>query len=173
MAEEKKETWLNWLAITTILFSASATLSTFKGGGYSTKAVLAQSLASDTWNLYQAKSLKQHSYELQHDLLELEAKRPGIPQADVTAKMAAYEKEIARYKEEKIDQKTKAEGLETERKDYQLHGGKFGLAVMFLQVAIMLSALAGLLKKKPLWIVGILFGLAGLVCFVNGFYLFF
>jgi hypothetical protein len=33
MAEEKKETWLNYLALTTVILAVCATLSTFKGGG--------------------------------------------------------------------------------------------------------------------------------------------
>ena len=72
MADDTKAAWLNWLAITTIIFSACATLSTFKGGGYSTKAVLAQSTASDQWAYYQAKSVKQHTCELQRDAFELQ-----------------------------------------------------------------------------------------------------
>ena len=35
MAEEKKEPWLNYLALTTVIFAVCATLSTFKGGGFS------------------------------------------------------------------------------------------------------------------------------------------
>lgn len=49
MAEEKKERWLNYLALTTVIFAVCATLSTFKGGGFSTRSVLAQSQASDQW----------------------------------------------------------------------------------------------------------------------------
>jgi len=43
MAEEKKEPWLNYLALTTVIFAVCATLSTFKGGGFSTRSVLNQS----------------------------------------------------------------------------------------------------------------------------------
>jgi hypothetical protein len=36
MAEEKKENWLNYLALTTVIRTVCATLSTFKGGNFST-----------------------------------------------------------------------------------------------------------------------------------------
>jgi len=49
MAEEKKEPWLNYLAMTTVLFAVCATLSTLKGGGYGSKAIMSQSQASDEW----------------------------------------------------------------------------------------------------------------------------
>ncbi|KAF0154671.1 MAG: hypothetical protein FD159_2502 [Syntrophaceae bacterium] len=47
MAEETKEKWLNYLALTTVIFAVCATLSTFKGAGYSTKSVLSQTQAAN------------------------------------------------------------------------------------------------------------------------------
>ncbi len=77
MAEEKKEPWLNYLALTTVILAVCATLSTFKGGGFSTRSVLSQTQASDQWAYYQAKSIKGYLYELQKEKLELELKSPG------------------------------------------------------------------------------------------------
>ncbi|HEX9113470.1 MAG TPA: DUF4337 family protein, partial [Nitrospirota bacterium] len=58
MAEEKKEPWLNYLALTTVVFAVCATLSTLKGGGYGSKAVISQAQASDQWAYFQSKSIK-------------------------------------------------------------------------------------------------------------------
>ena len=58
MAEEPKEKWLNYLALTTVILAVCATLSTFKGAGYSTRAVLSQSQATNQWAYYQAKGIK-------------------------------------------------------------------------------------------------------------------
>ena len=98
MAEEKKETWLNWLALTTVIFAVCATLSTFKGGGYSTRSVLSQTRASDQWAFYQAKSIKGYLYEVQREKLELErdagrgSARPEVLAAyDATIARAAYQ----------------------------------------------------------------------------------
>jgi len=63
LAEEKKEPWLNYLALTTVIFAVCATLSTFKGGSYSTRSVLSQSQAANQWAFYQAKSIKGYLYE--------------------------------------------------------------------------------------------------------------
>jgi hypothetical protein len=60
MAEEKKEKWLTYMAITTVLIAVAATLSTFKGGGFSTRSLLNQTLASDQWAFYQSKSIKSY-----------------------------------------------------------------------------------------------------------------
>ena len=84
MAEEKKEPWLNYLALTTVILAVCVTLSTFKGGVYSTRSVLAQAQASDYWAYYQAKSIKGYLYEIQREKLELELKeknRGFLPQS--------------------------------------------------------------------------------------------
>src|SRR6185369_3529307 len=77
MAEEKKETWLNYLALTTVILAVCATLSTFKGGGYSTRSVMSQTQASDQWAFFQSKSIKSYIYEMQRDKLQLELKALG------------------------------------------------------------------------------------------------
>ena len=72
MAEEKKEKWLTYMAITTILIAVAATLSTFKGGGFSTRSLLNQTLASDQWAFYQSKSIKSYIYDMRRENLEIQ-----------------------------------------------------------------------------------------------------
>jgi hypothetical protein len=170
MADESKPTWVNWLAITTIIFSACATLSTFKGGGFSTKSILAQTNASNMWAYFQSKSVKQHAYELQKDVLELQL---IAIQDDAQAKaykstIEQYEKEIKRYDSEKAQAMNDAKAFEQSRADFQLKSASFGMAVVFLQVAIMFSALAALLKKKFIWVAGVAVGMIGLFYFFDG-----
>ncbi len=174
MAEEKKEPWLNYLALTTVVFAVCATLSTLKGGGFSTRAVMSQSQASDQWSFYQAKSIKGYLYELQKEKLELDSKtmKGGALKADYEKRVAGYGEKIRRYDDEKKEIMKKAEDLEKLRNDSQKHSGAFGMAAMFLQIAILLSSIAALMKQKYAWQVGILAGCLGLVYFFNGFFLF-
>jgi hypothetical protein len=168
MADDSKVAWLNWLAITTIIFSACATLSTFKGGGFSTKSMLAQTEASNRWAYFQSKSVKQHGYELHKDMLALELMNMSGAQADsCRAVLADYDKEIARYDKEKQEAAANAQSLEQAKTEYQKDSAAFGLAVVYLQVAIMFSALAALLKKKYVWVLGMVVGSVGLVNFCN------
>jgi hypothetical protein len=170
MADEPKAAWLNWLAITTIIFSACATLSTFKGGGYSTKAVLAQTNASNQWAYFQAKSVKQHTCELQHDAFELQLMQVSDSNLarNYRVKLADLDKDIGRYDREKGQISDSAKALEQAKVDFQKHSGRFGLSVVYLQVAIMFSALAALIKQKYVWVLGVLVGSFGLVNFING-----
>jgi hypothetical protein len=177
MTEEKKEKWLNYLALTTVVFAVCATLSTFKGGGFSTKSVLAQSQASDQWAYYQAKSIKGYLYELQKEKLELESKAavPRLPKAlgeKYEKKIEGYAGKIKKYNEERAKIEKDAKGLESLRDDAQRHSQGFGMAVIFLQIAILLSSIAALLKKKAVWLLGLVTGVVGIVYFANGFLLF-
>jgi Domain of unknown function (DUF4337) len=176
MAEEKKEPWLNYLALTTIIFAVAATLSTFKGGGFSTRSVLSQAQASNKWSYYQSKSLKLYLYETQKDLLELESMKISVSDKATKeayqAKITKYQQSIDRYESEKAGIKKDAEELEARRDEAQLHSKAFGMAVIFLQISILLSSIAALVKRKYIWIIGICVGAVGVFYFINGFLLF-
>ncbi len=176
MAEEKKESWLNYLALTTVILAVCATLSTFKGGGYSTRSVLSQTQASDQWAFYQAKSIKGYLYELQKERLELDLKLLG-PKAsrslaeEYQKKIDGYAKNIKRYNDEKAQIEKDARKFEAVKVDATEHAQIFGMAVIFLQIAILLSSIAALMKRKPVWILGLITGVVGVFYFINGFFL--
>lgn len=175
MSDEKKEPWLNWLALTTVIFAVGATLSTFKGGGYSSRSIMSQSQASDQWAFYQAKAIKSYLYQMQVEKLELELL--GLPHSAPQAmadgyrdKIADHKKKLEKYEQEKLAIQQEAKHLESVRDEAQTHSKAFGIAVIYLQIAILLSSIAGLLKKKPVWFTGIASGLVGLAYFADGFF---
>ena len=178
MAEEKKDPWLNYLALTTIILAVCATLSTFKGGGFSTRSVMSQTQASDQWAFYQAKSIKAYIYEMQKDKLELEflalgPKAPPAVQQEYDRKINGLcDKDRRSMKREKAQIQKEAKKLETIREEAQKHSKAFGMAVIFLQIAILLSSIAALIKKKYFWMIGVAVGIVGLFYFVDGFMLF-
>ena len=177
MADDKKVPWLNYLALTTIILAVCATLSTFKGGGFSTRSVLSQTQASDLWAFYQAKSIKGYIVEMQKNKLELEQLTAGtkVPPAFREAydrKIAEYTDKIAKYEREKAQLAQDAKKLETVRDNAQKHSQAFGIAVIFLQIAILLSSIAALIKKKYIWVLGLAVGIVGIVYFADGFLLF-
>jgi len=176
MTEKQKEPWLNYLALTTVILAVCATLSTFKGGAYSTRAVLAQSQASDNWSYYQAKSIKGYLYEMQKEKLELELKEkkhklPAAIIGEYEKKMESYTDKIKKYEAEKTKIQEDARAYESVRNNSQKHSQTFGMAVIFLQIAILLSSIAALLKKKAAWLLGLMTGLVGIYYFATGFLL--
>ena len=176
MPDDKKEPWLNWLALTTVILAVCATLSTFKGGSYSTRSVLSQTKAANQWAYYQAKSIKGYLYEIQKEELELglqsgAARQPAAARARVEQRLAGYREKLARYEREKTEIQAEAKRFEAMRDDATTHSQTFGMAVIYLQVAILLSSVAALLRKKPLWLLGLASGSIGLWYFANGFFL--
>jgi len=174
---EKKETWTNYLAITTVLIAVCATLSTFKGGGYSTRSLLNQTLAANQWSYFQSKSIKSYLFEVEKNNLEFQK---GILQSPDPVVLEKYEKaidklekNIARYDTEKAEIKKTAEAHELERDNCKHHASTFGIAVIFLQVSILLSSISALTKRKYIWFISIGVGAAGVFYFANGFLLFF
>lgn len=180
MAEEKKEEWMTYLAITTVVIAVCATLSTFKGGGYSTKSLMNQQKASDQWAFYQAKSIKGSLSEMQTDNLEIQL--AGLRKDKLTQpeklnepekKIEIYKEKQKKYEKEKGNIMDEAKNFENLRDEATKHSGRFGIAVIFLQVSILLSSIAALTKKKFVWYISLIVALFGIFYFLDGFWLFY
>jgi hypothetical protein len=175
MADEKKEPWLNYLALTTVIIAVCATLSTFRGSSYSTRTVINQNKASNQWAYYQSKSIKGYLYELQKDAFEMDmmASRGTLDQTQIDnykRKLAEYDSTIARYEGDKAQIQQDAKAFESERDHNQEHSKTFGMAVIYLQIAILLSSIAALMKKKAVWAAGLAVGIVGLGYFSWAFF---
>lgn len=173
-----QDKWLNILALTTVILALGATVSTLSVGKYSNRSILKQTQASNQWAYYQAKSIKGYLYELQKEKLEtdlrlLPASAPPEVVQDYKNRIESYSSNIKRYEAEKQDIQKQALALETERDQASVHSQQFGIAVILLQLAILLSSIASVMKKKPIWILGIFLGLAGFIYIANGLFLIF
>jgi hypothetical protein len=177
MVEEKKEKWMTYMAITTILIAVAATLSTFKGGGFSTRSLLNQTLASDQWAFYQSKSIKSYIYDMRRENLEIQVasleKQKGNEEliSKYNRMISDYAQKVKTYESEKETINRVAKDYENTRDENKQHSGKFGIAVIFLQISILLSSIATLSKKRFVWICGLVLGLIGIFYFIDGFFL--
>lgn len=176
--ESRQHSWLNYLALSTVILAVCASLSSFKENNNSVDTVLNQTQAANQWAYYQAKSIKGYLYEMQSEKLAIDLE--GAAQAynqkskeKLEVKIAAYHKELERYKGEKEEIMKQAKSFEQLRDDAQKRQDIFGIAVIFLQMGILLSSISALMKIKFPWIVGCVVGLIGIVYFVDGFLLFF
>ena len=93
---------------------------------------------------------------------------PGnrLLEAAYRAKIAEYDKEVARYKKEKNEIMGDAKKLEASRDQYQKHGVRFGEALILLQIGILLSSLASISKNHVYWYGGAAAGVAGVAGFI-------
>ncbi len=175
MAEEKKELWLKLMPATTVIFAVCATLCTFKGGGFSNKSVLSQAKASDQWAYFQAKGIKGVLCEAQKEnlILSLHGQTDTAYISELKGRIKAYDDKIKKYNTEKEDITKQAHELEGQQVEAKKHSEIFGMGVIFLQISILFSSIAALIKKSPLWYLSLIVGITGIVFFIDGFLLFF
>jgi len=178
MTETKPDRFMTWIALSTAVMAVFAAITTLYVGKYSSRAVLHQGEETDMWAYYQAKSIKQHTFEIQKEKIEQELlaqagriSKEAREKADTM--LARYGRNIERYEVEKNEIKEKAEALAREKKEATARAGNFGYALIFLQIAIMLSSLAALTKKKPLWFLGLATTAGWLFYFLDAVFLFY
>ena len=173
----RSETWMSWLALTTAILAVLAAVTTLYMGKFSSRAILDQGQETNQWSYYQAKSIKSYIYEIQKQQLELELvalqDRPsGTILKRTDQLIAEYGGRIKRYDQEKEDIKAKAEDLMRDKEIAQKRAGNFGYGLIFLQIAIMLSSIAALTKKKHLYQFSLITVIGWLYYFLDAFFLF-
>ena len=149
--ESHESGWFGYVAISTAFMAVFAAISGLIAGHYSNEALIEQIQASDQWSYYQAKGIK----------AEIKALQVKIGLVDATA--------ILKYKTEQEAIKKEAEKLQNESKFYLIKHVKLAQSVTLFQIAIAISAISMLTKKKSLWLASLVISLTGLVFFIGGF----
>lgn len=162
------------MAVTTTVLAVVASIGSSRSSYYISRAQLLTALEADQWSYYQAKSIKQNLFETQVSAFQFELLGgTTLEQKDLLNKtIAGFTKDIARYDQEKIDIKKKAESINKQNGLGVRRGGQFSLAVVFAQIGIMLSSVGLLLKRREMWIVGLVMGAISIFYLINGFLLF-
>ncbi len=130
-----------------------------------TEAVLNQARASDQWNLYQAKKIRQNDTQLSLDLLGSLASGNSTAGAATSAAYKAHlkkwagdldhEQEVARNFEERVEQAEKK-------------AGRFDLGEALLEIGLVVTSITLLTRIRLYWWLGMVFGALGLVAAMDG-----
>ena len=126
-----------------------------------TQAVLAQSRASDQWNLYQAKKIRQENVSLSTDLLNL---LPSANSKATAAKLADYRSHSAKWDEDLAEEAETARALEEKTELAEHRADRFDLSEALLQIGVVLSSITLLTRRKSFWLSGMVLGAVGLLC---------
>ncbi|HUK37251.1 MAG TPA: DUF4337 domain-containing protein [Vicinamibacterales bacterium] len=155
----------NAVAILVALAATFVALVSVKDRNITLRMDQAQAKAIDTWNYYQAKSMKQNLAEATLDELNaVRASTPAAGVADLEKRVANYEKQVTRYDHEKGEVKDEAEGYE---KRYEQLNGRhdlFDLCDAAMSVAIALLGVTALTRKR--WLLGV----AGVFLLLGAFF---
>jgi hypothetical protein len=159
-AEEKKERWTLYLALSTALMAVLAAIAGLLAGHHANEALIERANASDQWNFYQAKNLKQEIAVNTDQILH------ALGKTDTSVK--DHSADIARYEREKAAIKKEAE--EDEQQSIA-HLGKhvpLASAVTAFQIAIAISAIAILTRRRKLWYGSLVLTLIGIGFLIAG-----
>ena len=146
------------VAVLAVLAAAAGSLETVEGGKAitsSSEAVLAQDKATDTWNEYQADSLKRHMYDI--------AAENGA---------AHFRKDSSDARTAQTGERAKAEDFEKERdaltresaQHEERHHWLTGAATL-IEIGIALSTVAIITKRRPFWFGAMGLGVIGMALF--------
>ncbi len=173
MAELLAEKWMKGVAITTTCLAVMTAIAASRGAACVTRTQLYTALEASKWAYYQAKSIKQNLVESQKNAFEVDVLgATNVEQkAAYVEKLKASAQEIQRYDSEKNQIRQEAEELAHKNKLLARKGNYFSAAVVFFQIAIMLSSVSALLKKKFMWIFGLVFGSIAIVLLGYGLFL--
>lgn len=84
-----------------------------------------------------------------------------------------YDRQIKRYDVEKADIKATADAMAKAKEEAQARAGNFRYGLIFLQIAIMLSSISALTKKRPLFHLGLLTVSGWVFFFLDAIFLFY
>jgi hypothetical protein len=155
VAQHGGDNFTSRIAVLTAVLSTIGAIFGYMGGHsqnaallYKNDAAIQKTAASNQWNYYQAKSNKQNLAELSVTLTTGEAQEK-------------FKAAIERYKKEKEEIKVEADKLEAEAKASDEHSNqemhvheRWALATTLIQIAIALSAIT-LLTRKRWMLVGV------------------
>ena len=144
------------LAVLSALVGSLETIASGKAIGEKNEAVLAQSLASDQWNFYQAKSLKKHIYTLAAD--------QGGPNADkykAIAKSDGADEDGIQAEAKKFEGQRDEHLKASEGSEDQHH--KLTIAATLMHMGIAISTIAIITGKRWPWLASLGLGVLGSV----------
>jgi hypothetical protein len=159
MEEKAREGGFNLqVALSSALIAVLAAVCALFAGSFANEAMLSQLKASDQWSFYQAKSIKSSVLGSKIDLLK-SLKKP-VAKEDLD--------KAAQYRKDMDDKKTQAEALAKDSEDLMVRHELLAKGVTLFQVAIALSAIAALTRRKFLWVTGLALSCGGTVFLILG-----
>jgi len=175
MADILPEKWMKGVAITTTVLAVLTSIASSRAGFCVAKNQVLTALEGSKWAYYQAKSIKQNLAETQKTVLESAILGVTTPEQKGFLEKTIKENDadVVRYEQEKGQIKTDAELVGKDNVTVSRRGNHFSMSVVFFQIGIMLSSVSALLKRKEMWIIGLIFGCVAIVYLANGLFLFF
>jgi hypothetical protein len=157
-AEKSAEQWILRVALSTAVLAVLAAITALLAGHHANEAMIEQIQSADQWAYFQAKGIKAAVLESKMELL-----------AGLGKDVGAKDKEKAvEYKKEQKDIEEVARDKERSSSAHLTTYNVLARGVTLFQIAIALSAISVLTRRKWLWYISGVLGFAAMVFLIQG-----
>jgi hypothetical protein len=153
------------ISVTMAILAVCVAVVSLLGHRSHTEELLMQNRATDQWAYFQAKNIRLHNYDMSLDMLPLIDFKDKEQAGKVQEK---YKAQVDRYTKEQAEIEEQAKDFEGESARAQRKADRFDMGEVFLEIALVISSLALLSRKRVFWFLGIISGVAGLGIAVTG-----
>ena len=143
------------VAGTMAIIAALLAIVSVLGQHFNTETLLSQQIASDQWAYYQAKDIRKYAAQVAADSLTAANANPSM--------VDQYRKDITKYTAQSAAIQRTAREQEAERDKAARESYRFDFGEVFFEVAIVISSLAILTKRKMFFTLGVLSACIGIV----------
>jgi hypothetical protein len=157
--KEERERWTLYVALSTAIMAVLAACAGLLSGDHANEALIAQIKSSDQWNFYQAKSIKSEIAASTTKIMKVLPAIPGVVNDSIV---------LAKYEKDKEAIKKIAEEDEADSAAHLKRHETLSKAVTIFQIAIAISAIAILTRRKILWYCALVLTAAGSVFLILG-----
>lgn len=148
------------VAFTMSVLAVLVAIVTVLGHRTHTEAVLNQAKASDQWNFYQAKNIRNTDTDNSAALLSVLQVTDAKKAAEIAKKDADRQ---AKWKDDLKEEEDKAKELEEKVEQAEARAGRFDLGEAMLEIALVTSSITLLTRNRLYWMLGLVFGLLGII----------
>ena|SRR5437868_11696881 len=158
--KEGGEESLTSISLAISILAVLVAMVTVLGHRSHTEAVLAQARATDQWNLYEAKKIRQDNLSVVIDQMQLQ---PTLNPKGTHDKLAEYKAHIAKWTNDLDETRKTAEGFQQKVEHAEKQAGRFDLGEALLQISVVLSSITLFTRRRSYFFGGITLGAAGLI----------
>ncbi len=144
-------------ALLSAILAVFAAISALMAGHYSNEALVEQLSASDSWAYYQAKGIKSSITEIKMMVSPKDAE--------------SLKEKMGEYKQQQEEIKKEAEEKQAESRHHLTKHQALASAVTFFQIAIALTAISVLTKKRRFMSISMVLGIIGAMMMARGLWL--
>jgi len=159
-AEKSAEKWILSVALTTALLAVLAAITSLLAGHHANQATIEMIQSADQWAYFQAKGIKAAVLQSKMELLDGLGRDVAAKDKEKAVEYSKEQKDI----EEAAREKERSSTANLATYDVLARG------VTLFQIAIAMSAISVLTRRKWLWYIGGVLGLAGMVFLIQGLF---